>query len=286
MNMHALIDGKGLAAQRRLEIKQRVDEYKLKYGREIGLAVVMAGNNAASQVYVRNKIKACEEVGIKSQNYCYPEDIPQSELAKHIKALADDDNVDGILVQLPLPPHIDADEMLKLIPAQKDVDGFSAENVGKLCTGKESIVACTPNGVMKMLEHCNIDVAGKRAVVVGRSNIVGKPMAMLLLNANATVTVCHSRTKNLREECLNADILVAAIGKANFITADMVKQGAVVIDVGMNRDESGKLCGDVDFENVKEKCSFITPVPGGVGPMTITMLMHNTLQAAVLRRKL
>ena len=244
----------------------------------------MAGDNPASQVYVRNKIKACEEVGIKSANYCYPENISQAELEQHIKNLVADDRYDGILVQLPLPAHINATEVLKLIPAEKDVDGFSAENVGKLCAGEESIVACTPNGVMKMLEHCNINVAGKRAVVVGRSNIVGKPMAMLLLNASATVTVCHSKTENLREECLNADILVAAIGKAKFITADMVKKGAIVIDVGMNRDENGKLCGDVDFENVKEKCSFITPVPGGVGPMTITMLMYNTLQAAVLRR--
>ncbi len=282
--MYTLIDGKNIAAQMRLQIKRGVDAYRQKYNREIGLAVVMAGDNPASQVYVRNKIKACEEVGINSANYCYPENISQTELEKHIKNLVADDGYDGILVQLPLPAHINATEVLKLIPAEKDVDGFSAENVGKLCAGEESIVACTPNGVMKMLEHCNINVAGKRAVVVGRSNIVGKPMAMLLLNASATVTVCHSKTENLREECLNADILVAAIGKAKFITADMVKKGAIVIDVGMNRDENGKLCGDVDFENVKEKCSFITPVPGGVGPMTITMLMYNTLQAAVLRR--
>ena len=208
----------------RLQIKRGVDAYRQKYKREIGLAVVMAGDNPASQVYVRNKIKACEEVGIKSTNYCYPENISQTELEKHIKNLVADDRYDGILVQLPLPAHINATEVLKLIPAEKDVDGFSAENVGKLCAGEESIVACTPNGVMKMLEHCNINVAGKRAVVVGRSNIVGKPMAMLLLNASATVTVCHSKTENLREECLNADILVAAIGKAKFITADMVKK--------------------------------------------------------------
>lgn len=282
--MYKLIDGKSIASQMRWLIKQGVDGYRQKFKRDIGLAVVMAGENPASQVYVRNKIKACEEVGIKSANYCFPEDIPQTELEKHIVNLVNDDKIDGILVQLPLPDHIDATEILKLIPAEKDVDGFSAENVGKLCAGEECIAACTPNGVMKMLEHCDIDVEGKRAVVVGRSNIVGKPMAMLLLNANATVTVCHSCTANLREECLNADILIAAVGKAKFITADMVKNGAVVIDVGMNRGEDGKLCGDVDFENVKNKCSYITPVPGGVGPMTITMLMYNTLQAAVLRR--
>ncbi|MDE5729199.1 MAG: bifunctional methylenetetrahydrofolate dehydrogenase/methenyltetrahydrofolate cyclohydrolase FolD [Clostridia bacterium] len=282
--MATIIDGKALAAEMRQLIKQGVDGYKQKYNREIGLAVVMAGDNPASQVYVRNKIKACEEVGIKSFSYTLPKNSSQNDVEELVKALAEDDKINGILVQLPLPAHLDAEKVLKLIPTAKDVDGFSAENIGKLAMNEECLVACTPNGVMKMLEHYNINVSGKRAVVVGRSNIVGKPMAMLLLNADATVTVCHSRTKNLKAECLNADILIAAVGKAKFITADMVKEGAVVIDVGMNRDENGKLCGDVDFESVKEKCSYITPVPGGVGPMTITMLMYNTLQAALFRR--
>ncbi|MDE6356345.1 MAG: bifunctional methylenetetrahydrofolate dehydrogenase/methenyltetrahydrofolate cyclohydrolase FolD [Clostridia bacterium] len=282
--MATIIDGKALAAKMRLLIKQGVDDYKQKYNREIGLAVVMAGDNPASQVYVRNKIKACEEVGIKSFSYTLPKNSSQNDVEELVKALAEDDKINGILVQLPLPAHLDAEKVLKLIPTAKDVDGFSAENIGKLAMNEECLVACTPNGVMKMLEHYGINVSGKRAVVVGRSNIVGKPMAMLLLNADATVTVCHSRTKNLKAECLNADILIAAVGKAKFITADMVKEGAVVIDVGMNRDENGKLCGDVDFESVKDKCSYITPVPGGVGPMTITMLMYNTLQAALFRR--
>ncbi|MDE6585698.1 MAG: bifunctional methylenetetrahydrofolate dehydrogenase/methenyltetrahydrofolate cyclohydrolase FolD [Clostridia bacterium] len=279
--MYKLIDGKVMSSTMRWIIAQGVNGYKDKYKRDVGLVVVMVGDNPASAIYVRNKIKACEEVGIKSYSYHLPEETEQAQLENLINDLAVDNNVDGILVQLPLPKHIDAENVLKLIPAKKDVDGFSSENVGKLCLGEEGIVACTPNGIMKMLEHYGIETAGKRAVVVGRSNIVGKPMAMLLLNADATVTVCHSKTKNLKEECLNADILVAAIGKPKYITEDMVKQGAVVIDVGMNRDENGKLCGDVDFEKVKDKCSYITPVPGGVGPMTITMLMYNTLQAAV-----
>ncbi len=282
--MYKIIDGKALAADMRADIKHSVELYRNEYGRDVGLAVVMVGENSASAIYVRNKIKACEEVGIKSFAYYLPQDISQEQLKEHIKALVTDDKIDGILVQLPLPDHICADEILRLIPAEKDVDGFCEENIGKLCLGEKSIVSCTPNGVMKMLERYNIPVAGKRAVVVGRSAIVGKPMAMLLLNADATVTVCHSKTVNLKEECLNADILVVAVGRAKKITADMVKEGAVVIDIGMNRDKNGKLCGDVDYEKVKEKCSYITPVPGGVGPMTITMLMHNALQTAVMRR--
>lgn len=281
--MYTLIDGKALAAKLRDDIKEKVSAFKSERRREIALAVVLAGDNPASQVYVRNKIKACEEVGIKSLALSFDADICQSELEREIERLAGDDSVDGILVQLPLPKHLDEERILKLIPTEKDVDGFSAENIGKLSMNGDALVACTPNGVMKMLEEYGISAKGKRAVVVGRSNIVGKPMAMLLLNADATVTVCHSKTVNLKEECLKADILVAAIGKAKFITADMIKEGAVIIDVGMNRDENGKLCGDVDFENVKEKCSFITPVPGGVGPMTITMLMYNTLAAASRR---
>lgn len=281
--MYTLIDGKALAAKLRGDLKKKVSAFKSERHREIALAVVLVGDNPASQVYVRNKIKACEEVGIKSLALSFDTDICQPELEREIERLAVDDSVDGILVQLPLPKHLDEERILKLIPTEKDVDGFSVENIGKLSVNGDALVACTPNGVMKMLEEYGISASGKRAVVVGRSNIVGKPMAMLLLNADATVTVCHSKTVNLKEECLKADILVAAIGRAKFITADMIKEGAVIIDVGMNRDENGKLCGDVDFENVKEKCSFITPVPGGVGPMTITMLMYNTLAAASRR---
>ncbi|MCD8372291.1 MAG: bifunctional methylenetetrahydrofolate dehydrogenase/methenyltetrahydrofolate cyclohydrolase FolD [Clostridia bacterium] len=279
--MYKIIDGKALAAKMRAEIKLNVQSFKDKSGKSIGLAVVLVGDDSASQVYVRNKIKACEEVGIKSYSYRLDKDTPQDKVEELVKSLASDKNVNGILVQLPLPAHLDSKKILSLIPYEKDVDGFCAENIGRLCMNEDCLVACTPNGVMQMFASEGIDLKGKNAVVVGRSNIVGKPMAMLLTNADATVTLCHSKTKNLKEKCLEADILVAAIGKAKFITADMVKEGAVVIDVGMDRDENGKLCGDVDFENVKEKCSFITPVPGGVGPMTITMLMYNTYLAAV-----
>ncbi len=283
--MYEIIDGKKLAGEMRARLAVDVNSFKIDNGRQIGLAVVLVGNDNASQVYVRNKIKACGEVGIKSFAYYLPSETTQEQLEELLKALASDNDVDGILVQLPLPKHLNTDKALKLIPVEKDVDGFSEQNIGRLATNEECLVACTPNGVMKMLESKNISVRGKKAVVVGRSNIVGRPMALLLLNADATVTVCHSKTENLKKECREADILVAAIGKAKFITADMVKEGAVVIDVGMNRDESGKLCGDVDFDNVKERCSFITPVPGGVGPMTITMLMYNTYVAATRREK-
>lgn len=279
--MYKIIDGKLISAEIRQSIKANVAQFKNKYSKEIGLAVVLVGENQASQIYVRNKIKACEEVGIKSSAFYLPENARQEEVEDLILSLAQDDNVNGILVQLPLPKHLNEESILNLIPDGKDVDGFSAYNTGKLCKNEQTLVACTPHGVMKMLEREGIDVKGKKAVVVGRSDIVGKPMAMLLLNADATVTVCHSKTQNLKEECLKADILVCAIGKANFIKSDMVKEGAVVIDVGMNRNEEGKLCGDVDFENVKEKCSYITPVPGGVGPMTITMLMYNTYLSAL-----
>lgn len=278
--MYKLIDGKKLAAKMRADIKSKVDEYKAASGKEIGLAVVLVGEDPASQVYVRNKIKACEEVGIKSYAYYLDKEVAQSRVEELIRSLSVDDKINGILVQLPLPGHLDSKKILELIPYAKDVDGFSAENMGRLCMNEPCLVACTPNGVMKMFESENIDLNGKNAVVIGRSNIVGKPMAMLLTNANATVTLCHSRTRDLKQKCLEADVVVAAIGKAKFIKADMIKEGAVVIDVGMNRDENGKLCGDVDFENVKEKCSFITPVPGGVGPMTITMLMYNTYLSA------
>ncbi len=278
--MFKLIDGKAHSQGIRQEISKGVEDYKAQTGKEIGLAVVLIGDNSASKVYVRNKIKACEEVGIKSYAYYLPAETTQKQAEELVSDLVNDDRINGILVQLPLPEHLNSEDILSLIPMSKDVDGFCAENMGSLCMNKKCLVACTPNGVMKMLEREGINPKGKKAVVVGRSNIVGKPMAMLLLNADATVTVCHSKTPDLKKECLQADILVAAIGKAKFITADMVKDGAVVIDVGMDRDENGKLCGDVDFEGVKDKCSYITPVPGGVGPMTITMLMYNTLEAA------
>lgn len=279
--MFKLLDGKKIASNIRENLKIDISRFKEKQKKEIGLAVILVGENPASLVYVRNKIKACEEVGIKSYSYNLPADASQDELESLIRRLACNDEVNGILVQLPLPEHLNSERSLKLIPVEKDVDGFSAENIGKLSRNENCLVACTPFGIMKMLESENINLKGKKAVVVGRSNIVGKPMAMLLLNADATVTICHSKTTNLKEECLQADILIAAVGKPKFITSDMIKAGAVVIDVGMNRDENGKLCGDVDFENAKEKCSYISPVPGGVGPMTITMLMYNTYIAAL-----
>ena len=278
--MAKIIDGKALASKLRVELAQKVASYKAERGEQIGLAVVLVGEDPASQVYVRNKIKACEEVGIKSYAYYLDALSSQSQVEELIRSLAENSKVHGILVQLPLPAHLDANHILELIPRAKDVDGFSVENMGRLCMNEECLVACTPGGVMQMFKDEGIELKGKRAVVVGRSNIVGKPMAMLLTNADATVTICHSKTVNLKEICASADVLVAAIGRAKFITPDMVKDGAVVIDVGMNRDENGKLCGDVDFVNVKDKCSYITPVPGGVGPMTITMLMYNTYIAA------
>ncbi len=277
--MYKIIDGKKLASELRLSLKSQIENYIKRRG-EIGLAVILVGEDPASAVYVRNKIKACEEVGIKSSVYYLPEQTAQKDVEELVSSLADNNKIHGILVQLPLPSHINAKKVLELIPVSKDVDGFSAENIGRLCLNEECSVACTPYGVMKMLESEKIAVKGKRAVILGRSEIVGKPMSMLLLNADATVTVCHSKTRGLNELCRDADILIAAVGKAKFVTADMVKQGAVVIDVGINRDENGKMCGDVDFENVKDKCSYITPVPGGVGPMTITMLMYNTYNAA------
>ena len=278
--MFKLIDGKAHSAALRAQIRERACAFKEANGKDVGLAVVLVGSDPASQVYVRNKIKGCEEAGIKSFAYYLPGDAAQEEVEELVCSLTENGNIHGILVQLPLPKHLDADKILKLIPNEKDVDGFCEENIGNLCLNRDCLVACTPNGVMQMLKREGIEIKGKRAVVIGRSNIVGKPMAMLLLNADATVTVCHSKTQNLPEICAEADVLVAAIGKAKFVTEDMVKDGAVVIDVGMNRDTDGKLCGDVDFESVKGKCSFITPVPGGVGPMTITMLLYNTVTAA------
>lgn len=271
-----IIDGKSYAAELRAALKTKIDKSEKKPG----LAVVIVGNDAASQIYVRNKIKACGEVGIRSFSYELPETATQKQLEDLLDGLANDENINGILLQLPLPKGFDGESAMAHIPVAKDVDGFSAENLGLLTLHKEKTVACTPLGVMKLLEKEGVQLSGKHAVVLGRSDTVGKPMAMLLLNANATVTVCHSKTQNIKEICKTADIIVAAVGKAKFVTEDMVKDGAVVIDVGMNRDENGKLCGDVDFDGVKEKVSLITPVPGGVGPMTIAMLMYNTCLAA------
>lgn len=271
-----LLDGKRVASEIRQELRERVATMKKKPG----LAVVLVGNDPASEVYVKGKIKACEEVGIRSYSYRLPEASTQKEVEKLVASLVKKKNIHGILVQLPLPKGLNADKILNLIPPEKDVDGFSPVNFGKIALGEDGISACTPLGVMELLSRYGIEVAGKRAVVVGRSKIVGRPLAMLLLNRDATVTICHSKTENLKEECLNADILVAAIGKELFITADMIKEGAIVVDVGINRNENGKLYGDVDFESVKEKAAYITPVPGGVGPMTIAMLMKNTVDAA------
>ncbi len=281
-----IIDGKKVSAQVKDAVKEQALELKEKYGITPGLAVVIVGNDPASRVYVNNKKKACEYCGFKSEEYALPEETTQEELLALVKKLNEKDDIHGILVQLPLPKHLDDKEVIDNINPLKDVDAFHAVNVGKIMLGEYDFLPCTPSGVMEMLHAYDIKVEGKNCVVIGRSNIVGKPMAMLLLHENGTVTICHSRTKNLKEICRTADILVAAVGKPKFVTADMVKDGAVVIDVGMDRDENGKLCGDVDFENVKDKCSFITPVPGGVGPMTISTLMKNTLKAAKVQNNL
>ncbi|MCH5350455.1 MAG: bifunctional methylenetetrahydrofolate dehydrogenase/methenyltetrahydrofolate cyclohydrolase FolD [Clostridiales bacterium] len=278
--MADIIDGKVVSAQIKEQVKKRAEEFEAKFSRKVGLAVVKAGNNPASEIYVRNKIKACEACNIKSFSYNFDDGVTQNELIELIHKLNKDKNVDGILVQLPLPKGIDEREVLSEISPEKDADGFHAVNAGKLFLGEKTrFVACTPRGIMELIRSTGTSIAGKRAVVVGRSNIVGKPIAMLLLNADATVTVCHSKTKNLGDITREADILVVAIGKKKFITADMVKRGAIVIDVGMNRDEEG-LFGDVDFESVKEVAGYITPVPGGVGPMTIAMLLMNTVDGA------
>ena len=278
--MAKIIDGKAISAEIRSEIKAETKDFIEKYGVTPGLAVIIVGNDPASQVYVRNKRRACDEVGFYSESYELPEETTQEELNALVDKLNADTNIHGILCQLPLPKHLDETEVLLRISPSKDVDAFHPYNVGKIMIGDYSFLPCTPAGVMALLERSNIEISGKECVVVGRSNIVGKPQAMLLLHANGTVTVCHSRTKNLAEVCRRADILVAAIGKADFFTGDMVKEGAVVIDVGMNRRADGKLTGDVDFASVEPKASYITPVPGGVGPMTITMLMKNTLTSA------
>ena len=276
--MAMILDGKAVSQRIKDEIKKQT-EILAEKGIKIGLAVVIVGDNPASKVYVNNKKKACEYVGFESYEYALPESTSEDELLALVDKLNNDDKVNGILVQLPLPKHISEDKVIKRINPKKDVDAFHPENVGRIMTGDYAFLPCTPAGVMELIKESGIDVTGKECVILGRSNIVGKPQAMLLLHANGTVTICHSKTKNLKEVTKRADILVAAIGKEKFVTADMVKEGAVVIDVGINRMADGKLCGDVDFENVKDVAGAITPVPGGVGPMTIAMLMKNTLNS-------
>ena len=273
------IEGKLLAAQVKERVAAGVKELKEK-GIEPCLAVIMVGENPASQVYVKGKVKDCAECGIKSLEIHLPAETTHNELLQKLAELAGDAGVHGLLVQLPLPAHIDEKTVIEAIPPQKDVDGFTAVNVGRMMIGEECFLPCTPAGCMEMIRSTGVSISGKNAVVIGRSNIVGKPAAMLLLRENATVTICHSRTENLKQVCANADILVAAVGRAGFVTGDMVKPGAVVIDVGINRNAQGKLCGDVDYDAAAEKAGYITPVPGGVGLMTRAMLMQNTLQAA------
>lgn len=278
--MAQIINGKEVSASVKREVAEEAAKLRDEKGLKVGLAVVIVGNNQASRVYVNNKKKACEEVGFQSFEYALDENTTQEQLLDLVNVLNRDDRVNGILVQLPLPSHIDEKAVINAISPEKDVDAFHPTNVGHIMIGDHSFLPCTPAGVMRLIESTGTDISGKQCVVVGRSNIVGKPQAMLLLQQNGTVTICHSKTKNLKEICLGADILVVAVGKAKFITGDMVKEGAVVIDVGMDRDENGKLCGDVDFESAEKRAGYITPVPGGVGPMTISMLMKNTLTAA------
>ncbi len=277
--MCKIIDGKLISKAVKDDVARETAELK-KSGITPGLAVIIVGENPASQIYVRNKQRACEEVGFESFKYELPEQTSQEELLELVNKLNEDDKVNGILCQLPLPGHIDESVVINNISPKKDVDAFHPENVGKIMIGDYSFLPCTPAGVMELITSTGVDIKGKECVVVGRSNIVGKPMAMLLLHQSGTVTICHSKTKDLKAECQRADILVAAVGVRKLITGDMIKEGAVLIDVGMNRDENGKLCGDIDFESCKDKASYITPVPGGVGPMTIAMLMRNTLTAA------
>ncbi len=279
-----ILDGKAFAADYRLKLAEKVKNLKETDNIVPGLAVVIIGEDPASQIYVRNKMKACEAAGIKSFNVVLPETVTQSEAEEEVKKLAENSEVDGIIVQLPLPKKFDEKRILSLIPVEKDVDGLSSENLGKLLKGEDSLISCTPYGIIELLKGYGVKFAGKSAVVLGRSNMVGKPVAALLLRENATVTVCHSKTENIASYTKNADVLVAAIGKAKFVTADMVKDGAIVVDVGINRID-GKIYGDVDYESVKDKCSLITPVPGGVGPMTVTMLLQNTFNACIKNRR-
>lgn len=281
--MAKIIDGKAISTAIKDELKEKVAAYKAQ-DIEITLAVVKVGNDPASAVYVRNKEKACEYVGIKSRTLALPEETTEEELLNIVEELNQDKTVNGILVQLPLPKHIDESKILLAIDSRKDVDGFHPVNVGKMVIGEDTFLPCTPAGIIEMLKRSNIEIAGKECVVIGRSNIVGKPMSMLMLKENATVTMTHSKTKDLKEVTKRGDILIAAIGKAKFVTAEYVKEGAVVIDVGMDRDENGKLCGDVDFASVEPKTLAITPVPGGVGPMTVTMLLVNCLRSVELNK--
>lgn len=278
------IDGKLLAAKLREEVKVDAEKFEREYGRKIGLAVILAGENPASKIYVRNKIAACEETDVKSMEYYLPDSVTTGELVELVETLNADENVDGLLVQLPLPAGVNEKAVLGAVAPGKDVDGFHAVNAGNLMLGNPCLAACTPSGVMELIKSTGTTIAGKHAVVVGRSNIVGKPVALMLLSENATVTVCHSRTQNLADYTQSADILVVAVGKKEFITGDMIKLGAVVIDVGMNREDK-KLYGDVEYATAAEKAAFITPVPGGVGPMTITMLLKNTVKAAYFGKK-
>ena len=276
--MAQIIDGKAISARIKDELKEEVARKKAE-GKQITLAVIQVGNDPASTVYVGNKKKACAYIGIDSVSYELPEETSQDELLALIDKLNEDPKITGILVQLPVPDHIDEDNIIRRISPKKDVDGFHPMSVGALCIGEKGFVSCTPAGVIKLLEYSGIEIAGKECVVIGRSNIVGKPMALLLLRENGTVTVCHSKTKDLKEVCKRADILVVAIGRPKMINEEYIKDGAVVIDVGIHRMDNGRLCGDVDFDRVVDKCSAITPVPGGVGPMTIAMLMYNVVNA-------
>lgn len=278
--MAQLINGKEVSASVKAQVAKEAAQLAEEKGLKVGLAVVIVGNNPASRVYVNSKKKACEEVGFQSYEYALDENTTQEQLLDLVDVLNRDSKINGILVQLPLPKHIDETAIINAISSEKDVDAFHPENVGKIMIGDYSFLPCTPAGVMDLIASTGVEISGKNCVVIGRSNIVGKPMAMLLLHKSGTVTICHSKTQNLAEICRQADILVVAIGKANFVTGDMIKEGAVVIDVGMNRLENGKLCGDVEFESAEKKAGFITPVPGGVGPMTIATLMRNTLTAA------
>ena len=278
--MAQIIDGKAVSAAVKQEVAEETAKLRDERGLKVGLAVIIVGTDPASRVYVNNKKKACEAVGFQSYEYALDENTTEEQLVDLISVLNRDDRVSGILVQLPLPKHIDEKAVINAISPEKDVDAFHPVNVGKIMIGDYSFLPCTPAGVMRLIESTGVDITGKHCVVIGRSNIVGKPQAMLLLQKNGTVTICHSKTQNLKEICQSADILVAAVGRPNFVTGDMVKEGAVVIDVGINRLDTGKLCGDVEFESAEKKAAYITPVPGGVGPMTIAMLMKNTLTAA------
>ena len=277
--MAIIMNGKDVASKVRTALKEEVTKLK-QDGKILRFAVIMVGDNSASKIYIKNKSKACQEIGIEYEEYILDSNIEMKELLDLIEKLNNREDIHGILLQSPIPKHLDIDEAFRTIRPEKDVDGFNPVNVGKLCLGQDCFVACTPLGVMKLLEEYNIDVEGKNAVVIGRSNIVGKPMLQCLLNKNATVTICHSKTKNLLDITKEADIIVAAVGKEKFLKGDMIKEGAVVIDVGINRLEDGTICGDVDFESAKDKASYITPVPGGVGPMTVAMLMSNIVKAS------